>query len=192
MSSTDIYPSSNILPYVYLCTHRETGEYYIGYRFKNKTPSSEDIGKIYKTSSKLVSPRIDEFDCTVIAEFFTKEDAYDFEQELISESWGSPLLLNKSVHSKSSERFISTPGCYKPSELTLQKLSKSRTGSKRPQDTKDKMSASSWSKSDDSERIRSVLSSKLKGKPKSDDARARMRAGWELRRQRLLLLKEMP
>lgn len=60
------------LPYVYICTHKETGHFYIGYRERNKTPSSIDLQK-YKTSSKYVNPRFDQFSWKIIAEFFDGE-----------------------------------------------------------------------------------------------------------------------
>lgn len=71
-----------------------TGEIYIGFRKANKHPSHIDL-PIYKTSSKIVKPRFNEFIRTIIAEFFRAEDAYDYEQLLIYEEWGNPLLLNK-------------------------------------------------------------------------------------------------
>lgn len=75
-----------------------TGEFYIGYRCKNVSynrPSDLDF-PLYKTSSSLVKPRFEEFDWQIIAEFIDSNSAYDFEQQLIIEHWGNPLLLNKS------------------------------------------------------------------------------------------------
>jgi len=45
MTSTDIYSSEKILPYVYLCTHKENGTFYIGSRTSNKLnlPSHKDM-----------------------------------------------------------------------------------------------------------------------------------------------------
>lgn len=84
----------NIYPYVYKCTHRETGEFYIGYRRANKLPAVEDL-PLYQTSSKFVRPRFDEFDWEILAEFFDPTDAYRFEQEHIKENWHDPQCLNK-------------------------------------------------------------------------------------------------
>ena len=92
---------NNIYPYVYKCTHRVTGEFYIGVRYANRLPAELDFPN-YKTSSKKVKPIFDEFHWEIIALFFTKEDAYDFEQELIFENFNDPLILNGSCfHNKS-------------------------------------------------------------------------------------------
>lgn len=100
----NIYPSSKVNPYVYICIHRETKEFYIGSRVANKEPSHLDFPK-YRTSSKNVKPRFDQFDWYIVAEFTyqtSKNDAYDFEQLLIYENWKDPLILNKHYsHGKS-------------------------------------------------------------------------------------------
>lgn len=84
-----------ILPYVYKLEHTKTGEFYYGFRKANKVSSIDDLGPVYKTSSKFVKPRFDEFVPTVIAEFFNEKDAFWFEQELIKENWKDPKSLNK-------------------------------------------------------------------------------------------------
>lgn len=89
--------SSRPAPYVYICVHKLTKEFYIGYREHNvnlNRPSTDDL-PMYKTSSKFVRPKFDEFDWYIIAEFFTGIDAYQFEQQLIFENWEDPLLINK-------------------------------------------------------------------------------------------------
>jgi hypothetical protein len=83
-------------PYVYKCTHRETGEFYIGLRFANKVPASEDLGIHYFTSSKNVKLRFAEFEYEIIQEFESKEEACIFEQKAIKENWKNPKLLNES------------------------------------------------------------------------------------------------
>lgn len=88
------YPTEIVRPYVYILTHRTTGEFYIGYREKNKDPSHIDLPK-YRTSSRKVFPMFDQFDWLIYAEFEFGDDAFDFEQHLISEFWGNPLLLNE-------------------------------------------------------------------------------------------------
>jgi hypothetical protein len=85
------------MPYVYLCTHKETGEFYYGYREHNVSlslTSTEDFPS-YRTSSKIVNPNFDQYDWYIVAEFFDGLDAFEFEQHLISENWGNPLMLNK-------------------------------------------------------------------------------------------------
>lgn len=90
--------SDKPLPYVYKGTHLITGEFYIGSRTaKNIQCSHLDLQK-YRTSSREIKKRFDEFNWVIIAEFFTGNDAYDFEQESIYQEWNSPLLLNKSCY----------------------------------------------------------------------------------------------
>lgn len=90
-----IYTSEKVMPYVYMGTHRVTGEFYIGSRYTKtlKHPSHVDIHK-YRTSSKRVKPVFDEFDWVIVAEFFDPKSAYECEQQLIYENWDSPLILN--------------------------------------------------------------------------------------------------
>lgn len=94
-----IYTSEKVLPYVYLCIHKTSGEYYIGYREANKVPSHLDLPN-YKTSSKIVNPMFNEFQWTILAEFFDGNDAYNFEQNIIREHWKDPLLLNGNISGK--------------------------------------------------------------------------------------------
>ena len=93
----NIYPSTQAKPYVYICTHRGTQNFYIGYREYNVAlgkPSTTDL-PTYRTSSKHVRSNFDQFDWQIIAEFNNGEDAYLFEQQLIQQHWGNPLLLNE-------------------------------------------------------------------------------------------------
>lgn len=93
----DICTSLKVLPYVYMCTHKHTNKFYIGLRYKNKHPSSTDLGNFYFTSSfDIRKDNFKEFDLVIIAEFFEADDAYDFEQQLIGENWDNPLIMNKS------------------------------------------------------------------------------------------------
>lgn len=107
MSSTAIYASEKVLPYVYICIHKVTKHYYIGSRTNSqlKYPSHIDLPK-YKTSSKIVKPIFEEFDWYIIAEFFDRSHAIRLEQDLIKESWGDPLLLNRHYDNGN----ISNPG----------------------------------------------------------------------------------
>lgn len=106
--------SIKALPYVYLCEHKITKEFYYGSRCANKINSSIDFPR-YKTSSKKVKPRFNEFDWIILAEFFEASDAYDYEQLLIYENWNNPLSLNNSCfHLKKRLR------CIVHSEKTLE------------------------------------------------------------------------
>jgi hypothetical protein len=96
-----IYTSEKVLPYVYKAVHKETNEFYIGYRGGKglKIPSHLDILK-YRSSSKLVKPRAHEFNWIILAEFFNAIDAFEFEQSLIEENWNNPKILNKCIACK--------------------------------------------------------------------------------------------
>lgn len=110
------------LPYVYKLTHLTTKEFYIGVRWGNKVPSSEDLGKKYFSSSLQTKPRFQEFAAEVIAEFIDKEDAIDYEQKLITEHWGDPLLLNKAIQVSKTFR------CTGHTQETKNKMSAAKRG----------------------------------------------------------------
>lgn len=83
-----------ILPYVYKLTYRKTGEFYIGYRAANKVPSHLDIGIKYFSSSKKVKEiGFENFDISIVAEFFDAQDAFEFEQGLIKENFKDPFCV---------------------------------------------------------------------------------------------------
>ncbi|CAB4129599.1 grpIintron_endo, group I intron endonuclease [uncultured Caudovirales phage] len=111
-----------ICSYVYKLIHYSTGEFYIGYRYKNiklRVKPENDIGVIYFTSSKYIKPIFRNFNIEIIAEFFSKDDAYDFEQELIKENIDNILCLNRHYQNNSGKRFKhSTPH----SEAAKQKM----------------------------------------------------------------------
>ena len=91
------YSSDKALPYVYICTHKETNQFYIGYREANvklDRPSHLDLPE-YKTSSTTVRPDWENYTWTIVAEFFDPSAAYIFEQQLICANWKNPLLLNR-------------------------------------------------------------------------------------------------
>jgi hypothetical protein len=76
-----------------MCIEKSSGRFYIGYRYANKVPSSEDFGKIYFTSNSYVKRNFDSFEHYIIAEFFHKRDALSFESKLITETKSS-LQIN--------------------------------------------------------------------------------------------------
>lgn len=109
MTSTNIYPSTKALAYVYLLTHKTTNEFYYGYRaanIKTNTPSHIDL-PIYKTSSNNVSHRFNEFNWIILAEFFNPNDAYDFEQLCIHNRWKESGMLNMRCY-YGTERYDTT------------------------------------------------------------------------------------
>ena len=124
----NIYQSTRPAPYVYMCVHKQTNEFYIGYRYKNvdKNLTSDQDLPTYKTSSSKVKPIFEMFDWHIIAEFFTDDAAYDFEQELIYKHWDNPLLLNQSCHHLRG-RFKRGPG-WELSDESRQKLSNAHKG----------------------------------------------------------------
>jgi hypothetical protein len=118
----NIYTSSRPLPYVYMCKEKNSPYFYIGYRFANYNPSTQDLGTKYFTSNDYVKENFDNFEHTIIAEFFAKEDAYKFESELIAEL-DSEYLINthrykktkpyQKVQVKIDLQVCALPGCGK-------------------------------------------------------------------------------
>jgi hypothetical protein len=76
-----------------MCTEKETGRFYIGYRYRNYLPAEEDFGNRYFTSNKYVKNNFDKFDWHIIAEFYHKKDALAFESQMIRET-RSDLQIN--------------------------------------------------------------------------------------------------
>lgn len=113
-----------ILPYVYRLTHKETGQFYIGFRAnkKQKSISSEDILQ-YKSSSTYVKELgFENFNVEIIAEFFKADDAYEFEQALINEHFKDPLCMNKSCfHDKKQFSVSGKPVSLHTRELMSKK-----------------------------------------------------------------------
>lgn len=90
-----------ILSYVYKLTHILTNQYYFGFRSANTVPANLDLGIKYFSSSKTIKEiGFNNFKFEIIAEFFKKEDAYDFECELIRKHIDDPLNLNKALKGK--------------------------------------------------------------------------------------------
>ena len=91
-----IYSSDKAVPYVYICTHKDTNQFYVGYREVNvrlNVPSHLDLPE-YKTSSKIINPDWENYTWFILAEFFDPSHAYSFEQQLIYDNWDNPLMLN--------------------------------------------------------------------------------------------------
>lgn len=90
------FPTTKVKPYVYMCVHKLTHEFYIGFRERNvkyNRYSHIDL-PIYKTSSKIVHAHFENYDWVILAEFESGDDAWNFEQSLICDHWKDPLLLN--------------------------------------------------------------------------------------------------
>jgi len=118
----------NIYPYVYRIDH-PTGEFYIGYRAANTVPAEADFGIKYKTSSNQLLHPFEEYAQTILAEFYLpsgSDDAYDFEQALIFENLGNPLMVNERCYYGSKARF-SRAG-KKHSDKAKEKMSAAKVG----------------------------------------------------------------
>jgi hypothetical protein len=144
-------------PYVYKGIHRDTGEFYIGFRKKNIDPAHKDLGHKYFTSSRdVIELGFENFDWAVISEFTDPDrtkagnDAYDFEQKLISEDFDSPLCLNRSCyhgkarfkidcHTEEAKQKMRKP---KHTEESKAKMSEYRKGTTQSENTKQKISDS--------------------------------------------------
>lgn len=167
MSSEFIYASTKVLPYVYKLTHKETGQFYFGVRHANKVPSSEDLGTKYFSSSKYVKIiGFENFNCQILAEFFSKEDALEFESLLINDSWRQINSLNKNVGGKKFYNHTIT-------DETRMKIRNARTNSKLPDDVKYKISKALTGKTKSANHCKSI-SLATRGKPKSDIAKHKM------------------
>lgn len=173
------FSSERVLPYVYKCIHRETGEFYIGSRANKKQtlPSHLDFPQ-YKTSSKKVKPRFDEFDWFIVAEFFNPIDAYTFEQQLIFENWDNPLKLNDACHFNNEHLFTTIRKSYKHTADTKSKISAAKRGVKRSPAACEAMSASRKGKTREcSQKQREHLQHIAKSRPPiSDETRAKLSA----------------
>ena len=147
----------SIYPYVYVCTHKVTGQIYIGARCANKVPAHQDLGTHYFTSSKYVRPIFNEFDWEIIFEG-SKDKAFKLESDLIDEHWRKPYLLNKA---NQGGKFINE--CH--SEESKSKISESKKGKCHSKESKSKISESLKGKYH-SEETKQKLSKSKKGKPK--------------------------
>ena len=173
----NIYQSTQVRPYVYFGIHKVTGEIYVGYREFNVQlgiPSTIDLFT-YRTSSKIVNPIFDEFDWYVVAEFFSGDDAYDFEQQLIYEHWNNPLLLNQHC-THGQERWKFSRLGEKDSDETRRRKSEARKGEKNPMFGKDRSGEnSSFLGRTHSDITKQKISKTKTGVKLSDQARANMR-----------------
>lgn len=102
---------SKVLPYVYKCTEKETGKFYIGYRYKNYLPANEDFGILYFTSNEYVKNNFKNFDFEILAEFEDKKDAFKYEKKMINET-KNELQINSLKHKKEK---VKNP----PAEITM-------------------------------------------------------------------------
>ena len=139
-----IYSSDKAVPYVYICTHKDTNQFYIGYRMVNvklNIPSHLDLPE-YKTSSTTVNPDFHDYTWTIVAEFFDPSDAYTFEQQMIYDNWENPLLLNGYYRLGEHKQFRNK-GPH--SNETKKKMSDAKKGKTASAETKQKMTGKTHS-----------------------------------------------
>ena len=126
----DIYnKSKTALPYVYRCTERETGRFYIGYRFKNYVPAKEDLGTHYFTSNDYVKENFYKFDYEIVAEFPDRKSAFAYETQLIRET-KCEQQINANSKNKAKRPyqpaqinlFCKLPGCGKYINSSVKKF----------------------------------------------------------------------
>lgn len=88
-------------PYVYKLTGKD-GSFYFGVRWYYETTPEEDLFKNYFTSSNSIKKIIEEeglnfFETQILQVFETKEDALQYEYNLIKGSLNDNLCLNRSL-----------------------------------------------------------------------------------------------
>jgi hypothetical protein len=172
-----------VLPYIYILNHKTTGQFYIGYRFKNKVRAEFDLGIKYFSSSKMVKSRFDEFDFTILAEFFSAKDAYSQEQALIEENFKNPLILNKHYHKNGCNHFAQKYPHTEETKLKIGNASRNRLitdewrnnqrlshlGKKASEETKKKMSVTRKGKIKSAEHLMKIAKAN-RGRKKTPEA----------------------
>ena len=169
----NIYTSEKALPYVYRLDNPKTGEIYIGYREINTIPSHLDLPE-YRTSSKYVGPRFEEFNWTILAEFFIGDDAYDHEQLSIFEEWDNPLILNKSCY-YGKQRFKNISSHSDEAKAKISAAGKGRKRLPFSDEHKANMSASAKGKPKSAEHIANMVATHI-GIPLSAEHKAKISA----------------
>lgn len=113
-----------VYPYVYLATNKNTNHFYIGMRSANKVLSEKDLGIVYFTSNKQIQSNSENYNFTIIAHFFDWESAFLYENNLIKDNWGNPLLMNK--HYQLAPSSFSMKGFSRPDLAIYNKHSKQK------------------------------------------------------------------
>lgn len=148
------------LPYVYKLTHRETGEFYIGYRQSNILPAEEDL-PLYQSSSRLVKEMgFDNFDFEIVSEFSSGDEAYIFEQRSIKKHIKDPLCLNRHyINVDNGSNHFVRKGPLR--EESLKKMIESRKGQLLTEEHKRKIGESRRGIKDKPESIKRKSDAKL-------------------------------
>lgn len=158
------------MAYVYKCTNKINGIFYIGSRWKNELTPSEDLGYKYFTSSKVINKtNISEYAIEILKEFESAAEAWDYEQILIRDNFADPLIINQFFLIGGKKQFRNIGG-YNLSEETKakQRKPKSEQGRKNIGDANRLRLA----KEDERAKLR---------KPKSEETRQRMKIAQKLK-----------
>jgi hypothetical protein len=163
-------------PYVYRLTHKETGQFYIGYREANWLPAGLDLGiKYYTSSEKIKEIGFNNFDYIVIAEFFNldrtlaADDAYNHEQISIKEIFHDPNCLNGHYMNVTDGQMRARPKTgRKCSEETKAKMREARKKQVFSEESKIKMSKSQTGKTMSKETVRKIVDANT-GKKRTEE-----------------------
>ena len=162
---------------MYLLTHKDTRQFYFGYRERNIVSSSLDLGITYFTSSRYVKNLgFENFEIQILAEFFKPKDAYDYEQNLIKEHRKNILCLNRHFTDGKQFRYVRPVGTYKASEETKKKQSLAHKGRIVTAETRAKISAIHKGKIVSNE-TRARTSAAGKGRIVTDETKAKISNG---------------
>lgn len=194
------------IPYTYVLTHLPTGKRYYGVRYSKKANPS-DLWVTYFSSSRLVKalPR-EEFKAEIRKTFATAEEALRWEQQVIKRL---RLDLNQEWF---NQHYIGSK--FKPTVITPEhraKIAAANRGKKRSQEIRERMRwtpemRSRWlvanknrpPMSEETKRkiaeanigkkmdrsIAEKIGEAHKGKKRSEETKAKMRAAWEARRSK--------
>lgn len=177
-----------VKPYVYRLTHKNTREFYIGYRQKNTLPAQFDLGCEYRSSSDIVEEMgFDNFEPEILCEFDDGDQAYDYEQKLIKHHIQDHLCLNK--------HYIDVATGHKhfkhdlphsdeaKAKMSLAKIGNSiRKGTKHTTEARQRQSESHLGVGHSNE-TRAKMSATRKGKPKSEEHKRKIAEAHKRRRE---------
>lgn len=164
-------------PYVYRLTHKETGEFYIGYRMANVAPAELDFGVEYTTSSDVIKNMgFINFDPLILCECYHEDrkiaadNAYDIEQEMIAHEFNDPLCLNGHYKLHDGRKRFRCTGHTKESK---DKMRSGNLGKIHSDESRSKMSvARLGTYQTESHRINKNIA--LTGKIRTEESRVRM------------------
>ena len=176
------------------------GKQYYGYRYSNKVSPSEDLWKVYFTSSKLVKKLREQYDdsqfiATVDKVFETPDDARAYEEKYLrenncveSDDWLNRVNYGHKWHyrpeteeerralsEKKKKYYKENPHPFagkKHSEETKEKIRAIRTGTKATEEAKRKMSEAKKGMSEETKRKMSEAAKKRRAAKKAKSSKA--------------------